>query len=186
MKKMVFVLIILLIFPTAAFSAERTLLGDREIDHGGYGGPVIKIGAINSQGALFLGGCGGWIIDHTFVIGGGGYGLVNDIRSAGNRIDLGYGGLLLEYIMGSDNLVHLNPRALIGYGWIAYDVTDSVDDGYFAFEPGINVEVNITPWLRVSGGVQYLLTSGIGDIPGLDEKDVNGPSVLLVFKFGAF
>jgi hypothetical protein len=59
---------------------EQTLVGNGEISNGGFGGPVIKYTQIKNEPAILVGGRGGWIINHTFVIGGGGYGLANQIE----------------------------------------------------------------------------------------------------------
>ncbi|MBN1426023.1 hypothetical protein JXA88_15850, partial [Candidatus Fermentibacteria bacterium] len=48
------------------------------IENGGFGGLVVKFSQLADQTAVFVGGRGGWILNHTFVIGGGGYGLANE------------------------------------------------------------------------------------------------------------
>jgi len=92
---------------------------------------VVKSAVINNSFALFVGGYVGWLINHTFLLGGGGYGLANSISAPGNALDyygaandlkiqLGYGGLLLEYLGNPDALIHYNESALIGGGGVNY------------------------------------------------------------------
>jgi hypothetical protein len=184
MKKIV-IICCLTVFcvPAIMWAQEKTLITG-EIESGGYGGPVLKIVSIKGQASVFLGGSGGWIINHRFVVGGGGYGLVNDIRVEGNQLGLGYGGLILEYVGFWDRLVHFTVPVLIGYGNADYD--SEVNDGFFAFEPGINAELNVIRWLRVGAGISYLFVSGIDSLPGLGNSDVGGLQGTLEFKFGKF
>jgi hypothetical protein len=74
------IMIVLCTFTVSVAAQEETLFkGD--IQTGGFGGPVIKLTRINDQGALMVGGRGGWIINHCLALGGGGYGIVNDVDS---------------------------------------------------------------------------------------------------------
>ena len=66
-------LIGLLLFAFFGFaSAQDEQLVSGKIESGGFGAPVWKITQINGETAMLTGGRGGWIINHTFVIGGGG------------------------------------------------------------------------------------------------------------------
>ena len=58
--------------------ADQTLTGPY-IESGGFGAPVVKMTSMMDEFAVLLGGRGGWILNRTFVLGGGGYGLVNDV-----------------------------------------------------------------------------------------------------------
>ncbi len=108
MKK---ILVVFLLICLAGIGAaqQETLFSER-IHSGGFGGPVVKFSQINNEFGLFVGGRGGWIINHSFAFGGGGYGLVTEISapapSDSLTLGLGYGGLELEYINRSDKLIH--------------------------------------------------------------------------------
>ena len=87
--------------PVAASAQEaQTLLGS-EIRNGGFGGPVVKFTTVDSDFGVLVGGRGGWIINDSFVIGAGGYGLANQdhfsahIDGSGDQegLVMGYGGL---------------------------------------------------------------------------------------------
>lgn len=69
---------VMFIFAATARGQEQTLIKS-DVEHSGFGGPVVKATRIHDQGALMVGGRGGWIINHTLAIGGGGYGVVNDV-----------------------------------------------------------------------------------------------------------
>src|SRR4051812_32899151 len=47
--------------------------------NGGYGAPEVRVTSIAGSPGILFGSQGGWIHDHVFVLGGAGYGLVNDV-----------------------------------------------------------------------------------------------------------
>jgi hypothetical protein len=199
MTKILSFLIIILFISVQLFAQEETLVGTGEITHGGFGGPVIKYTGIKGESAVLVGGRGGWIINHTFVIGIGGYGLVNQIKGNflfNNKypvINLGYGGLELEFIIQSDRLIHYSVGALIGAGGVSYreslwedwDKLYAGNDEFFVFEPAINLEVNIISFFRINAGISYRFISGLL-YNDLDNKDLAGISGVLTLKFGSF
>ena len=201
MKSLFCFLIVAVVLPLSA--QERTLFDIEHIEHGGYGAFVTKVTTINGEGAVLMGGRGGWIINHVFAIGGGGYGLVNNIHSKnigpwGERfVSLGYGGLDLEAIVNSDDIVHFSVHTLIGAGgvgfrndWIDgwnnnYNNYDRHTNGFFVAEPGINLDLNITPWFRASAGASYRYIVGATS-DASTNADLSGPSGMLTFRFGKF
>lgn len=164
---------------------EETLISG-DIESGGCGGPVVKLSGVNNTFAVFIGGRGGWIINHTFLIGGGGYGLVTDVFVSSNKLHMGYGGLWAEYIINSDSLVHFTIGTLIGMGSAHYDPEGSDQQSYFVLEPEANVELNVVQFFRVCAGVSYRLTIGFSGLTGLNDTALNGLSANLFFKFGYF
>src|SRR4051812_3919802 len=67
---------------TAAAERDETVLGG-EIEHGGYGGPRIGYTRIAGNDAMWIGGEGGWNLDHHLIIGGAGFGLVTQQPAPG-------------------------------------------------------------------------------------------------------
>ncbi len=185
------------------FAGERTLLSGH-VDHGGYGGPVVKytqIGPNNADGVL-VGGQGGWIIDHRFVLGGAGYGLTTkvnadwyDVRTYAGEpspyvLDFGYGGVLLSFIGNSDDLVHYEIFGIIGSGGVNYRLKNDYGDtnngdAFFVAEPGVNVVLNVTHFFRIGFGGTYRYVRGV-DLEGLTDGDLSNFSAQVTFKFGAF
>ena len=211
MKIVVCIVIALIIFTTGSFAQEQTLLGSGQITHGGFGGPVVKYVQIKGEPGVLVGGRGGWIINHIFVLGGGGYGLANDILAYtppvpavlgvdpySRYINFGYGGLEMEYIIQSDRILHFTVYTLIGAGGISYrdeywNGLNSIDDGnydspsdaFFILEPAVNIEINVISFMRVCGGISYRFISGV-NLDNLRNKDFAGPSGVLTLKFGKF
>lgn len=183
------------------YAQEETLMGNGDIEHGGFGGPVVKFTQVKNEFGVLVGGRGGWIINHCFVIGGGGYGLANNVDAnnfyfgAKPFINFGYGGVELEYIIQSDRLLHFSVYTLIGGGGVSYrnslwdddywDDWDVPSDAFFVFEPAANVELNIISFLRINVGVSYRFISGV-ELDDLKNSDLAGPSAILTLKFGKF
>ncbi|MBI5324668.1 MAG: hypothetical protein HZB41_05265 [Ignavibacteriae bacterium] len=137
MKKiLLFMIALIVIYPLSAFSLEtrqdtddtETLFGSGEITHGGYGAPELKLTQIQGEMGLLVGGRGGWIINSTFSIGGGGYGLVTSHKISNYKppfdtaayLRVGYGGIFFEYINSSNKLIHFTVNTLIGAGGASY------------------------------------------------------------------
>jgi hypothetical protein len=194
MKKLVLLLVI--VFTFSALAQEATLING-EIESGGFGGPVIKVTNINGENTVLVGGRGGWIVNHSFVLGGGGYGLVTDVKakvtdSIHQYIEMGYGGLELEYITSSNDLLHLSIGLLVGGGGIGYKYEDNNGlstshnkNSFFVLEPCIDANLNVTHFFRIAAGVSYRYVSGLKSAVSTNA-DLSGPSANLTLKFGKF
>jgi len=185
----------------------RTLFGGDEITHGGYGGLSINYSQIDGKGAILVGAKGAWIINHGIGIGIGGYGFANDInyeKTINGSIDKytlagGYGGLLIELIIGANWPVHVSIPVLIGAGtvayvnnhWKNYDDPDfhrpynQDGDAFFVIEPGIEIELNMVKFMRLAIGGHYRFTSNL-DLVDTKSGILNGFSTGVTLKFGKF
>ncbi|MEZ5145627.1 MAG: hypothetical protein R2759_00690 [Bacteroidales bacterium] len=186
---------------------------------GGYGAPELKLGNVNNNMSLLMGGRGGWIIGHRFVVGGAGYGLTtnnnfyyseplldangNMVDSTRNlRLDMGYGGLLLEFIAMPKKAVHLSFPIIIGAGGTSvgaeiaqdpnqidltefntYDFVES--SAFFVVEPGVSLELNMTRFFRLDFGATYRFISGT-DLVHVRNNDLSDLTFSLALKFGSF
>jgi len=74
-KRIILIIGSLAAMTVVATGQEAETLFAGEVVHGGFGGPVLKASTVNGSPALFVGGRGGWIINHSFILGGGGDGL---------------------------------------------------------------------------------------------------------------
>jgi hypothetical protein len=190
--------IVLLLYIGTGFAVaqEETLISG-DIESGGFGGPVVKLGSFNGETGVLVGGRGGWIINHSFIIGGGGYGLANDVKARtpgpnGDRyLNFGYGGLELEYIWEPNRLTHYSVLMLIGAGGLSWrddnvrmGITPENDD-FFVLEPEVNFTVNVTTYFRISAGASYRLISGVQS-GASTNADLSGPSGVLTLRFGKF
>lgn len=204
-------LLVLFLFTMSMSAQEQETLFDAPVEHGGFGALVTKVTPVRGELGVMVGGYGGWLINHRFMIGAGGYGLTNNVRASaeaeshysidGERLylEFGYGGLMFEYIYAPHKLVHLNLHTLIGAGGVNYreDWHDYVDgdsnrrrygrgNAVFVVEPTLSVEVNVTTWFRIAAGGSYRFVGGIDDLIGIESTDLAGPSGTLSLKFGKF
>ncbi len=193
-------LLILLVLSLSAAAQQKTLFGPGKITVGGYFSPVVRYSSVNDKSAVLVGGRGGIILNHVLSIGFGGYGLVNNIDAEfrgpfGERyMEFGYGGLDLEYVFKPQELVHLSIHTLIGAGGVVhssrnwgddFDFNRETGDAFFVFEPGVNVDLNVTTFFRLSLGGTYRFVSGVNHGTTTNEG-LSGASAMLSFRFGKF
>lgn len=182
---------------SAAVGAQETLMNGGDLRHGGFGAPVVKLTEVDSRFGVLVGGHGGWIINGSFVIGGGGYALANtgnfEHRTNGvgdpGGLEMAYGGLELGYVHRPDELVHVSLGLLIGAGvvtWTPNGQSDTeADDGFFVAEPEVDVVLNATRSVRAVLGVSYRLTQGV-ELFDLRSADLSGFAAVVSVKFGSF
>jgi len=174
---------------SAAHGQERTLITGG-VESGGMGAPVVKFTQVSNEFSVLVGGRGGWIINHTFLIGGGGYGLANDVDLDGLQprrdVEFGYGGLELEYINSSNSLIHFTLQGLVGGGGLTTRVQGIYEsEAVFVLEGGANLMLNVTPYFRMGFGGGYRWVTDV-DIVILSSADMSAPYGALTFKFGKF
>ena len=137
------ILILSVLLVTPLLAQEETLVSGHFLS-GGYGGPVWKLGLVNGKVGLFSGGRGGWIINHTVALGGGGYSLVLDVEtdevSADAKqlyLDFEYGGFEVEYIHKSNQVMYWTLHTTIGSGTVKlreHDPTEAIESDRFFME----------------------------------------------------
>ena len=114
-------------FAQASDDEMATIFGrSGDHSHGGYGAITLSYTTINKKDAMTIGGRGVWIIDHNFGIGMGGCGFITEpqmdlILEEEYQINGGYGGLILEPIIGAKKPIHLSFPVLIGAGGVSYN-----------------------------------------------------------------
>ena len=106
---------------------------------------------------------------------------------------MGYGGLELDYIASSNDLLHLSVGVLVGAGGIGYTHDNNNDmfntspakDAFFVLEPSAHVNLNVTHYFRIAAGASYRYVSGLKSIVSTNN-DLSGPTAVLAFEFGKF
>lgn len=178
------------IFTLAASSARAQDDTQKPVANGGYGAPEMRVTTLAGSAGILFGSQGGWVHDHVFVLGGAGYGLVNDVTptmdgTKSAAIGLGYGGVRPGFVLGSDRFIHLTGGLLLGAGGIRAGADGAErSDVFFVVEPDVAGEMNIVRWLRLAVGASYRMP--FGDTAGLRFTQVSGPAGTLALKFGSF
>jgi hypothetical protein len=210
MKRNFFTILLILAGATSSYAQEiQTIFRNNGVGHGGYGALTNKFTTINGEFANMCGIYGGWYINHKFLLGVGASAVTNDIRvpqqySVNPDVPMSYEfgqvGLVTEYVLGSNKAVHVAFNLFTGAGFtVQYDRQSNNNDWewdadeeehhdenwFFVAEPGVQVEVNITRWMRFSPGVSYRIASG-SDALGLTDAKLSDMSYNLTLKFGKF
>jgi hypothetical protein len=192
----------------------RTLFGGNDqVIHGGYGAIMVEYSQIDNKDAVLVGGRGAWIINHRLAIGMAGKGIASSISYPYSNADPqfkdkyylngGYGGLLIEPIIAPFSAVHISFPVIIGAGGAVYSLQSRYrndwEDNYwetldasafFVFEPGMEINLNVVQFMRISFGGYYRLTSGLNleDPYGMKAESniLDGFSAGISLKFGKF
>jgi hypothetical protein len=154
--------------------------------------PDVRVTDVNHQTGILAGGYGGWLIDNTLLLGGGGYGLTN----GSNKTGLGYGGFVIGWMERADKPVGYGVRSLFGFGEgsvtgpyttvvhphppepTPFDSRPETPPGqpvtylatyhesFFVVDPQADVIIRLTPKMRLTAGVGYRLIAGTYNIGG--------------------
>jgi len=173
--------------------------------NGFYGAFSLGYSQLDGKDALVSGGRLAFIFDHSLAIGLGGYGFVNNLDYhlyyENGPLDYtlagGYGGLIIEPIVGGREPVHFSFPILVGLGGVAlledygphsweYNPFNDVDhDLFFVVEPAVELEANLTRWFRTAASISYRYTSKV-NLFETNEDVLRGLAFSLTFKFGKF
>jgi hypothetical protein len=174
----------------------ETLFGGKP-KFGGFGGPEVKVTPMLGSTSALVGGHGGMILNHVLVIGGAGYGLASSVDvpetvqepGASRRLNFGYGGARVAWLIAPRSVVHGAFTTLIGGGGANWEIDaeteDTRSDAFFVLEPALEVEVNLHRLVRLAVNGSYRLVSGV-DTPGFENGDFDGVAFGMAARFGVF
>jgi len=184
------VLAFLAIFTTSLSAQEDQTLITGDIESGYFSAPVLKITPVDGSTRLLIGARGAWVANRNYALGLGGYWMIESVESEevpGQGLRLAYGGVDLEYIHNTQELLHFSGQLLLGAGkaWLTGDVPDGSSDWIIIAEPQANVELNVTSRFRIAAGLGYRLAAA-NSLPGVSNGDLGGLAFSLTFKSGSF
>ncbi len=200
---------------TAAWAQSTTAPADQsrpaqliveKIQKGWLVAPDVRGVDLDGRAGSLAGGYAGRITDRTWVIGGGGYWLMN----RDDDFKLAYGGAVVEWLARSDRKIGFGVRSLVGGGSAtlprtlgelvtvdsraaggrgirfgggrtSFDPTTriAVRDDFVIAEPQANLLVNFTRRYRLAVGIGYRL---VGWAPALGDQ-LSGASGSLSIQF---
>ncbi len=184
---------------------KSLLSKENEIE--GFGGIDLKLTDIMAERTMLVGGYGGVIVNRAFLLGVAAYGLAsqpgfegvipgtNDAETL--KLYGGYGGILIGGTFFGKEIVHLSMPIMLGAGNL--DVSDDnffdqnfgetnftiENSAFFVVEPGLQLEFNITSYLRVAGGATYRWLRGL-DLENVSDDDLTGWGGVLSIRLGRF
>ncbi|MEO1254245.1 MAG: hypothetical protein AAFY41_05070 [Bacteroidota bacterium] len=180
----------------------KTLSGSMS-HSGGFGAISFRTTDFRNQAMVLAGLRGGWIINRTLGIGVEGHGIIPTVNfddldpEAGQEVGAlgGYGGMFLELIFFSNEVVHVTFPVSGGAGWIGYNRNDDIlqfplereidSDVFWYVEPGANLEFNISRNFRLALGVSKRFTQDL-ELFNTDEDAFDNLNYFLTLKVGGF
>ncbi|MDR1153904.1 MAG: hypothetical protein LBL04_04275 [Bacteroidales bacterium] len=169
---------------------------------GGFGFNYLETGreamGLNFQGGIIY---NRWL---TAGIQGNAFFTINPLIDKYTNDDAnllgGYGGLFVAPTIYSNTLLHASFPVLVGYGSISYELYDLTDganrvedsDGFWVFEPGIELELNLMKFIRIAVGGYYKYCSNVhlsyenGGENIVSKNILNNFSVGIRLRFGKF
>lgn len=190
MRRMLSFAALSLAITCSAVAEERETVVTASVAHGGFGGPEARLTTLNGGTNLLMGGKGAWLIDHTYYLGGGGFGSVRDVKDT--NLNLGYGGVLFGILREPSKKFHYYFEVLVGAGSLSEPDRDrshtgSVhhSDSFFVVEPAVGGSINLSEFATLNGGLSYRMIEG-NDIAGMDDSDLSGLALQVNVMFGKF
>jgi hypothetical protein len=175
-------------------ACAQSALGTRAADYGGFVGLDLRFGDMGAEFAAFAGAEAAVLLKQRAYIGVRGGGLTTDNSSLpstgsspGGTLAMGYGGLLVGYIVPTRSMVDFSVDALFGGGGVGTTDSDREKDwdGIFVFEPSATVDLRLAPMARIGLGVAYRFVGDV-DLVGLRDSDFRGLTGLLRVRLGKF
>lgn len=180
----------------------------------GFGSMDTRFTRLRGEEALLLGIKGGIIFDGQLFVGLSGHGMVTPNRFIGQisspggvqvdrdlSLKFGYGGVELGYALAPAKVVHVYVPILFGagVGEVVHKFDDQLDVNgvpfeeavvdnsiFLVVEPGLQVEVNILPYMKVGFGGSYRQVFGVNLGFGIDDPSLSGWSGSFTVTWGVF
>jgi hypothetical protein len=183
------------------FDRRTETLISKDASFGGFGSLMYGVSEINGEMVYMRGRRAAFIMNladnHTINLGLGEY------RSGSNfdpvdwnvtgvnkpEMKLKYGGFEFEYINSTRKLVHFGFQVLVGGGHIEFSNrninVEKTRDNIFIVQPGLNLHLNVTTWLRLTAGGSYRFVNN-SDLIGTSDNDLSGFAAMFGFRVGKF
>jgi len=182
--------LLILVPPSEAQSPEtkprEQAMGTRLRDYGGFVELDTRFGNMMGDFAVFAGARGAVLLKQRVYLGLGGAGLATDnpVPGSGESLGMGYGGLLIGYVVPTSSLMNVTADVLVGAGGLSTRSTDGIDR-IFVFEPTVGLELRLARFARIGLGAGYRYI-GSADLPGVQDSDLRGLTGTVSLRAGWF
>ncbi|MHC1732209.1 MAG: acyltransferase [Bacteroidales bacterium] len=172
---------------------ERTLLGP-DVIYTSVWAPEVRVSSIQGKAGATIGGYTGVMINRTLLLG-----FAGAVNLTHPTVNYGYFGGIAQAVAYQSGLVHLSAQLVVAYGSTKdyENPKSSLFDNFWNIsgerfmmtEPGVNLEVNLSPGIALVAGAGYRFVSGIDsgneyvDITHLTSQDMSGATFSLGLKF---
>lgn len=190
---------------------SRSLFNDSTALTGGFFDLALRYSEVLGTDAVVLGFNGGVVLNDHWHIGLGGAFSTSVIKNqayerflrdssaidtqGGLELKYGYGGVFIQPVLFHRSVVHVALPVLLGAGGVNYSYPAPNGNNsqrnriegqaFFAFEPGLEVEVSIIRGFRIGLGGSYLFTSDLS-LPETAPDALRTASARLSLKVGGF
>ncbi len=186
MKKVVLMLII-------SASAIVSMAQSKTTTVGGYGAGTAELTFIDGNPALNIGGYGGVLLNHKWLIGISGNNILfkQDKNEGKEKFQFNYYGLYSEYRFMPERNVNVSLGVTGALAWLEREVPNSNGDmkkeGDFTnvVQPKIGLNIKVTKFMQVQAYGSYRFT-GNTNSSSYSSKNFNGASAGVGLVFGAF
>jgi len=161
MKKRIVLTILLFFFGVLLIcGAEETLAGSRLRVHGNIA-PAAGITFCDGSITFLAGTKWSALINHSFLLGCGFYGVPFAVETASGPIRIFYGGPVLGWVFFSDKIVHFSVECMAGTGGTWYRDDPAENTPFWFLIPGGSVELNVTEHFHIAlaGGYRFALNT---------------------------
>lgn len=183
----------------------KTLSGNMH-HSGGFFGFSFRSSDFRDEATVLGGVRTGWIINRTVGIGVEGHGIIptakfDDIDPERRVVLLGgYGGMFMEFILFSNQVIHVTFPVSAGAGWLGYnddwendfnnpqpagDMGLIDEDVFWYVEPGACLELNVAKSFRMDFGVSKRLTQDL-ELINTKASDFHNLNFFITLKMGRF
>jgi len=171
----------------------QTLFGfDSKIT--GYGSLESKFTRLNDKDAVMVGGHGGVIFNSYFYFGLGAYGLVTTNQFVGTSSEdpldmyMGYTGLMMGFNIMPKKVVHFSIPLFVGVGNLEVENKNIFveNTSFLLFEPGLNLEINVVQFMKISFGAGYRMVQGTNLRSSISDDDLTYWTGNFSLVFGKF
>ena len=189
MKIRIYLALLLGALSFSASAIEReTIVGLTDVEHGGFGGPTLKLTSLDGELNVINGAKGAWLIDHGLYLGASFSGTADSISNT--QYGMGYGGPIIGYIGMPNRLLHYTVELAASIGDLVEDNSTGNDlsidnDMIQVIEPSLFLSFNLVTFATVNVGVSYRYVMGSGT-PEMKNDKLRGVSAELNIMFGKF
>jgi hypothetical protein len=203
LKRILIFVILVSNIATAQITNKQTLLNGNA-QHGGFITASAKVAKISDAWFGMLGFRMGWIINRNFSLNAAYYALTpqithyklyapDEVQPPGNGnfylLDTTMGGIEIEYLFKPHKQVHLSTALFMGMAHIFYqepvDLRAIVDDRHIFLEPTLNINLNVSDYVKLVFGLSYRFTSGV-KAAGLDDDKLAAFTATTSLAVGIF
>ncbi len=207
MKKLILI-IILLSFIKLTFGQENNkyvFSSSSDIKSTFFLGPELKVSKLIKGCELYTGLKAAILFNDKIAFGLAGGGFVTEevfegLDDLGQKAYLntvsGYGGFYLDYFIPTEFPILISFPMVVGAGGIALFTPQNVNNApgdeklveggvFFIYEPAVNVEVNLTKFLRMGLGIGYRFAFK-GDMDRVSARDFSSFTFNWNIKAGSF